>query len=221
MGFVGQQLKKILYYTPAAPFICHRCQYNFSPAQLGFLCDCIDGSVHLPGPILEIGCFVGCTTVWLNKHMHAAKTEKPHIAIDTFSGFTEADIKYEVQQRGKSGRQMREGFAYNSQRWFDKTIEVNQIRRVKSIQGDASELDYTPYRNISFALIDVDLYLPVKKTLERIWPLMAQGGIIVVDDCVAGQCYDGALQAYCEFMEHEGLPQKIVHTKLGLIEVGA
>jgi O-methyltransferase len=221
MGFLRHALKNILLSTPAAPFLCHRFQYNFSPAQLGFLCDCLDRTATLPGPILEIGCFAGCTTVWLNKHMDASQIEKPYVAIDTFSGFTEADIEYEVQERSKSEVQMRAGFASNSQDWFNKTMSVNQVSRVTSIRGDAAELDYKPFRNISFALIDVDLYLPVKKTLESIWPLMAPGGIVVVDDCVDGQCYDGALQAYSEFTEGRQLPRRIVHTKLGVIEVAS
>ena len=68
-------------------------------------------------------------------------------------------------------------------------------------------------------MIDVDLYIPVLHALEAIVPLMRAGGIVVVDDCVTGQFYDGALQAYTEFTSVRGLPSKIVHSKLGVIEI--
>jgi hypothetical protein len=48
---------------------------------------------------------------------------------------------------------------------------------------------------------------------------MAPGGVIVVDDCLADNMYDGALQAYREFTAAQGLPERITHGKLGVIDV--
>lgn len=220
MGFLKNQIRNVLWHTPFARLIYPRLQYNFTPAQLCFLCNCIDQTSHLPGPIFDIGCYAGYTTVWLNRHMGCSGIEKPYIAIDTFSGFTMSDIQYEVQKRekGKSERQLRKSFSSNSKKRFDRILEINQITRVRSFQADAGFFDYTPYHDISFALIDVDLYLSVKRTLERIWPQMAYGGIIVIDDCAHGLWCDGALCAYSEFTDGKKIRKQIVHGKLGVIK---
>jgi hypothetical protein len=46
------------------------------------------------------------------------------------------------------------------------------------------------------------------------------GRLIVIDDCVTGQFYDGALQAYTEFVTAWGRPVEVVHGKLGIFEIG-
>jgi O-methyltransferase len=100
-----------------------------------------------------------------------------------------------------------------------KTLDLNGFPGVTLVKADASTYDYSRHDQISFALIDVDLYLPVRKALDAIWPRMADGGIIVIDDCAPENIYDGALQAYREFVAERGLPDRVVHTKLGVIEV--
>jgi len=210
------QLKNLVYRSPLARLTCPRYIYNMEPTQLGFLASCVDRTRELPGPILEVGCFVGATTIWLNMHMNCTDIEKPYFVIDTFSGFTPTDLDHEVHKRGKSESIM--AFQENDQAWFDKTMQVNGFSRVTSIQADAGSFDYSRFSDLSFVLVDVDLYIPVLGALERLWPQMARGGLIVVDDCLPNNDADGALQAYDEFIQKHGLPRNIVHKKLGVIE---
>lgn len=65
----------------------------------------------------------------------------------------------------------------------------------------------------------MDLYLPVRNSLEKLYPRMEEGSIIIVDDCEGPGLWDGALQAYEEFTHHFNLPFRIEHRKLGVIEV--
>jgi hypothetical protein len=46
---------------------------------------------------------------------------------------------------------------------------------------------------------------------------MEKGGIIIIDDCRQDKYYDGALQAYEEFVKIKNLPKKIELEKLGVI----
>jgi predicted O-methyltransferase YrrM len=114
---------------------------------------------------------------------------------------------------------MRNAFRYNHRSWVAKALALNEVDNVTLIRADASHFDYSAYRDISFALIDVDLYLPVRSALQALFPVMAPGGVIVVDDCLADNMYDGALQAYREFTAAHGLPERITHGKLGVIDV--
>ncbi len=93
----------------------------------------------------------------------------------------------------------------------------NNITRDIPIQADIKTYDMEPLSPISFCLIDVDLYLPVKAALEKVVRLMHPGGIVVVDDCQEHPLWDGALQAYQEFTSEHGIDPKIVEGQFGLV----
>jgi predicted O-methyltransferase YrrM len=220
-NYVARLLKHAAYRSPLARFFAARYGYNFRPAQLCFLVHCLDRTRHLAGPILEVGCFQGATTIWLKTHLRATGVEKEYFAIDTFEGFVVSDVDHELTERGKLGdaRLLRKAFASNDASWVRKALALNGFPEVHVVKADASTYDYSVHRDISFALIDVDLYVPVRNALAAMWEQMADGGIIVVDDCAPGNVYDGALQAYREFTAMHGLPEQIVEEKLGVIEV--
>ncbi len=57
--------------------------YMFTPAQLCFLVHCLDETKHLQGPVVEVGCARGQTTLYLNLHLASLESPKPYICIDT------------------------------------------------------------------------------------------------------------------------------------------
>jgi O-methyltransferase len=214
---VAKFVKEAQFQSPLRRYFFPRYAYNFSPPQLNFLCQCIEETAHLDGSIAEVGCFDGSATVFLNKYMDAKGIEKNYFAVDTFSGFVPEDIRVEVDERGKS-RSMFNGFQSNKKKWFDGTMRQNGVTRVHSIQADVNEYDLTTLGPLSFCLLDVDLYRPIRKSLGELYEMLIPGGIIVVDDCdVSVERWDGADQAYKEFMKERNQPINIVHGKLGQI----
>ena len=105
----------------------------------------------------------------------------------------------------------------NKKAWFDYSMKLANLNCVTSIEADVAEFDFDSISPISFCLVDVDLYLPTKQCLPRIYNNMSPGGIIVVDDCEADNLYDGAMQAYEEFITDTHVPKKIECGKLGVI----
>ena len=90
--------------------------------------------------------------------------------------------------------------------------------RVKSIEADVNQYDLRTLGPLSFCLLDVDLYRPIRKSLKELYDVLSPGGIMVVDDCdESNRVWDGADQAYKEFMKDAGRPIEIRHGKLGLI----
>jgi O-methyltransferase len=208
--------KSIAFETPLARVIGARYAYNFRPNQLAFLCACITEVADVPGCVVEAGCFAGATTVYLGEHMRATGVDKPYYALDTFAGFIEAQRQYEVAARDKNPQAFG-GFALNSKRWFDRTMQINQLDRVTSLRADVGEFDFSSLAPIAFCLLDVDLYLPTKAAIPRIYESLSPGGILVVDDCLEKNIFDGACQAYGEFVRDSGLLSEIRHVKLGVI----
>ena len=187
-------------------------------AQLCFLCECIEKTRDVPGTIVEIGCSHGATAIFINKYMESLGIEKKYICIDTFSGFVAEDIKYEVSKRGKK-KSFYYGFKANKKKWFDFTMKMNNINNVQSIQVDVNKLDFSRLGNISFCLLDVDLYRPIKKCLPYLFNSLSKNGIIIIDDCTPNDIrFDGADEAYKEFLKEINYTENIVLGKLGVIE---
>lgn len=196
-------------------YLTYRYDYSFTPSQLGFLVSCLDATSEVAGRIVEVGCAYGHTTVFLNKHLQDRGMNKEYICVDTFSGFTEADIRHEHEQRGKTSAYR--GFADASLDAFHRTMRVNKVE-VGIIQGDVCEMNLADYAPISFALLDVDLYRPMSHALGQLYEALSPGGRIVVDDCQEHPLWDGALQAYEEFIDLHNQPRRIEFGQFGVID---
>lgn len=193
--------------------------FQFSPRQLIFLTECVERVAEIEGCCAEIGCNRGYTSAFLSRFMEESGIRKNYYAVDTFSGFIPEHVDYEVGRRGKS-ESIRHKMADNKKAWFDRSMAVTGIEGLKSVEADAATFDYSTIAPIAFCLLDVDLYLPIVAALPRIYENLTPGGIIVVDDCAPDQAWDGALQAYGEFVESMHLPQDVRCGKLGLVEKG-
>lgn len=217
VAVAGDIVKNLLYKTRFARWFCITYDFQYMPPNLCLLAQLLKEAIKVQGTILEVGCFRGATTVWLCKYLETVEEDRRYFALDTFSGFVEEHATYEEEKRKKSSRAILGNFSKNSQAWFDKTMEVNNIKNVTSIKADASVYDYSKLGPIAFALIDVDLYVPVRDALNKIFPLMSPGGVIAVDDCKEDSLFDGAREAYLQFVDAKGLPRVIENSKIGII----
>jgi predicted O-methyltransferase YrrM len=210
-------IKEIQFNSPFRRYFFPRFPYGFTAPQLCFLCRCIEDSRHVVGAIAEIGCAGGYTTLFLNKYMDAQNIRKVYYAMDTFSGFVADDIEIEVTKRGKT-KNLFTGFQANKKKWFDWAMQQNNMTQVQSIGADVNEYDLTTLGPLAFVLLDVDLYRPMKKCLREVYQVLSPGGTIVVDDCdPSNSQYDGADQAYKEFMGEMGQATECIYGKLGIV----
>lgn len=210
-------IKFFLSMTSFRKFVFPRWRYNFSASDLVFMCECLEEIRGVSGSVLEIGCEYGETTLFLNQYMVDRDIIRQYYCIDTFNGFTEDDINFEVEARHKF-RENLLGFRNNSKKWFERTLLDAGHESVTVFQKDVSEFDFQLVSPVSFALLDVDLYKPIEVCLPRLYKALSLGGIIIVDDCdPTDPNYDGAYYAYIEFMASNQLPVCIVGRKLGII----
>ena len=218
--FLDKVARTILYHSPFRPFALYKYRYAFSPAQYCWLIALLDEALQVEGHIIEVGCYRGYTTVFLNKHLDEVAPERTYYAVDTFSGFTKDAVKHEIKKRDKKrDKKAFKKFTVNSVEWFKQTLRLNHILRVEAIDAKAEALNaLLPLTDpVCFALVDVDLYLPTLKSLNALKKRMASGGIIIVDDCQENHAYDGSRQALEEFCAEHNLHYEIVAGKLGVI----
>lgn len=203
------------FITPLWRFFLPVMKFDMSIPQLNFLVGCLR-ELECDGVVLEIGVGGGATSVVLARDMMWHEKRRQFVAIDTFCGFTEDDVRYEQIHRGKTDNY--EYYRSNDIEWYRKTLIAHGIADAVVFKSDAKFFDYSSLGPIAFCLFDVDLYKPTKEVLPVLYENLASGGVIVVDDCSPVQSiYDGAGQAYREFCFDMGLPVEIVHEKLGVI----
>jgi SAM-dependent methyltransferase len=194
-----------------------RYPYMYEPNQLVFLTECINAVRDVPGCFVEAGCAYGTTTVFLNRFMKSMAIDRDYFAIDTFSGFVPDQRDHEVRERGKQLSHFKGVFSDNRKAWFDRTMALNGLERIRSFETDVTQFDFSAAGPIAFCLLDVDLYQPIRDVLPKIFAALSPGGILVIDDCQPDAPWDGALQAYEEFVRANGLRHEIVAVKLGVI----
>ncbi|AOS43616.1 Mycinamicin III 3''-O-methyltransferase [Lacunisphaera limnophila] len=213
-------VKRALFWSPLRSYLLYKYRYAFTPGQLARLTLLATEAAAADGDFCEIGCYRGYTTVFLNRHLDAIAPAKRYWAIDTFGGFVAADVTHEQAVRGKSGREERRAldkFTVNSRAWFEANLRANGITRVRTHAAAVQDFDFPADTRLCFALLDVDLYLPTVAGLAKLWPRLAPGGLVVVDDCQADHVYDGSRQAVEEFCAQHGIGYELVETKLAVL----
>jgi SAM-dependent methyltransferase len=188
----------------------------YDPDQLVFLTRCLEETSHVPGACVEAGCGFGATTAFLKRFMQVTGIDKPYVGIDTFSGFVEEQVDYEIEHRGKDPM-IRQTFNENKRTWVEESLRLAEVDGVQLVTRDVTQFDFDSLGGIAFCLLDVDLYKPIKAVLPKIYSALSEGGIIVVDDCVDGTEWDGANEAYVEFVRGYNLEETIVCRKLGVL----
>lgn len=208
--------KEVLGATPLRRYFFPFFAYNMTAAQLVLLCRHLSLARTAPGAVLEVGCSTGMTTLFLNSFMTAEGIEKDYVAVDTFAGFVVEDVRLEIEQRGKRPAFF-DAFRTNSKRWYDDTMRMNGVTRVRSFEADVNHFDFAALGPVAFCLLDVDLYRPTRKALPELYRALSPGGFILVDDCDKdNERWDGADQAYREFCGEQGLPVRI-ECKIGIL----
>jgi O-methyltransferase len=129
----------------------------------------------VPGDIVELGCHAGGTSVFLKLTIDHLDPQRTLHVYDSFEGLPPA--------RGIDGEFFAEGDLRTSISSFLDTfsrlgIEPPVIHPGWFQKVLPSELPEV----ISFALLDGDFFESILVSLKHVWPRVAKGGIIMIDD---------------------------------------
>jgi hypothetical protein len=102
------------------------------------------------------------------EHLRTIGDDRPLNLIDTFNGFTQQSVDYEIHNRKKIKSDLM-AFRYGNQQIFEKTLHERGYRNFRIFKGDAAAFDYSELAPIAVVLLDIDLYMPTKAALDRIW----------------------------------------------------
>jgi len=214
---VAELGKYFVYRTPLMRrLMAPRYGYKVDPGQLCAMINFIDATKSAGATIAEVGVAQGDTSTFLLQHLVTTSDPRTLHLFDTFAGFTEQSVNYEVSVRNKPEKEY-DLFRYGDEAQFSRNLKKAGYERFKTIKGDAAAFDWSQIEPIGAVLLDIDLYQPTIDVLEAVYPHLIEGGGVVVDDCLADTPFDGSLQAYEEFISRHNLPFERVGQKGAVI----
>ena len=205
-------IKKFIFNN--TPFGAPSYSYNLEPIQLSEIIVSIEKIKNIKGSICEIGVARGMTSRFICEHLKMQNYKEKFYCIDTFTSFEKEDVDFEIQNRKKNKKEL-VGFSYNNyDKWKRNFINFDFVRPVKT---DIKKFDFKSISPIKLVILDVDLYKPTQIALNNLKGNMVTGGIIIVDDVKNNNSWDGAYQAFYEFVKSNSYNYRIIGNKCGII----
>lgn len=192
-----------------APLMYRRPIPELPPERLYLYLDALWRTRDLPGAVVEVGCFQCGTAAWAARMLRAMHARREYVCIDTFGGFVGDQFDEDV--RAGTAESHRSGFSANSRDFVQSLLERWDVPEIMLIQGDIVSLPASALPDqVAVALVDVDLEVPTYAALEKIYPRLADGGVMFVDDCVEepSNTFRGARIGYQRFVADHHLPEE-------------
>jgi len=144
--------------------------------------------INLPGDVVELGVFKGGSIIQFATFRELLENEKSRkiIGFDIFGKFPETE-KVDSDKEFISKWNEQHAGEFLSRDDIYKSLELKNIHNVELIQGDICNtldeyFDRNSHVKISLLHIDVDVYEPSKKGLDKLYDKVVRGGIIAFDD---------------------------------------
>jgi O-methyltransferase len=143
---------------------------------------------HVEGSFAELGVYKGNSAALL---AHFARRHNRQLYLfDTFSGFDRRDLKG-VDSVGRIE------FTDTSLEGVRAFVGEDRVTYVPGFFPASAETIEMPEK-LAIAHIDCDLYEPMRAALERFYPIMSPGGLLIMHDYSSGH-WPGATKAVDEF----------------------
>jgi hypothetical protein len=200
-----------------APILYRHRPIGLSAGKLRLYLDAIHRTRELSGAVVEIGCNV-CGTSSLGRQMLRKQgSDRRYVCVDTFAGFVEEQHADDVE-RGNPGSKAG-AFGASDIHLARRVLKLHGAADVELIEADICRLDPEELPvEISVVAVSLKNYQPIYAALEKIWPRMSPGGVVLVDDCGEGAATWRAGEAFEAFTAERGIERRI-EFGMGRIEV--
>lgn len=153
----------------------------------------------IEGDFVEFGCYVGTTSVFLAELL--ASSDRKLWLYDSFMGLPEKA----AEDSSPAGEQFQPGELFAPKKVLEKNLarfDRRSIRIKKAWFSDLGAQDVPD--SIAFAFLDGDYYHSILDPLQLIWPRLADGAVVIVDD-YANEALPGATRAVDEWVKTHNL----------------
>lgn len=162
-------VKNILFWHP------HKTE-NISKQALSILLDRLVDTKLVDGAVLELGCHMGLTSVYIRRVLDRLKSKKEMHVYDSFEGLPEKKLE---DTTATNARFLNGSMSVNEEALIEK-FKIEKLKVPIIHKGWFKDVDY-PER-ISFVFLDGDFYQSILDGLTKVVPHMSPGGIICIHD---------------------------------------
>ncbi len=161
---------------------------------------------EIPGDVVEFGCYVGTTSVFLAKHL--AHTNKKLYLYDSFEGLPSKT----TEDDSPAGLQFKEGELLASKKQLILHLKQAHVPMPHITKGWFSELTEVDMpKQIAFAFLDGDYFHSIRDPLRLIEKHLVEGAVIIVDD-YANEALPGAARATNQWLKSHAGSIKVEHS---------
>ncbi|MBT5021213.1 methyltransferase [Candidatus Woesearchaeota archaeon] len=133
--------------------------------------------LKIPGAVVELGCHEGLTAAIMQKTLDGLNSNKKIYVYDSFEGLPKLSKKDKKHI-------LKKGDLNTSEKKLIKTFTKLNLKLPKINKYWFKNIPKNKLpKNICFAHLDGDTYYSIKESLEKIYPLLSQGAITIIDDC--------------------------------------
>ena len=131
------------------------------------------------GAVVEFGCYIGTTSLYIERLLSLHHDERPFHVYDSFAGLpakTNPDAS-------PAGEQFQAGELSVTKKQFIHEFQKAKLRLPTIHKSWFSELtDHDLPESIAFAFLDGDFYESIRDSLVLVLPRMTAGSTLVIDD---------------------------------------
>lgn len=158
---------------------------------------------EVPGDIIEVGIFKGETSQIICEFLMKNSETQRYFGLDTFKGYEDEDM---VNVNAAAVRNQNTKRWYWSKQAVEKRLNFFDEIRYSIVEGDCKEtipklIETKELQELSLIYVDCNLYSPSIKAMRDLWPLLAPGGIMAIDEHLTG----GETQAIQEFAKEQNI----------------
>lgn len=153
----------------------------------------------IPGDIVEFGCYAGTTSLFIRRLLDekGESGSRAFHVYDSFEGLPEKG----GQDESAAGTAFQPGKLAVSKKEFLHQFRAANLQPPIVHKGWFGQLtDSEVPKKIAFAFLDSDFYESIMDSLKLVWPRMAQGGAVLVDD-YGREALPGAERAVTIFLK--------------------
>lgn len=130
----------------------------------------------IPGDVVELGCYEGTTAIIMQKTLDQLHAHKRIHVYDSFLGLPE-------KSRKDGSTSYSKGLCCSSKEQLIQNYKNHRTKLPKIHEGWFKDtLPHGLPKLISFAHLDSDIYSSILESWTYVYPRLAKGGIVVVDD---------------------------------------
>lgn len=179
--------------------------------QMKYILDNFYSVKDIPGDVVELGCNVGTTALYIRRLLNMLESGKEFHVYDSFEGLPEANDFDGNPPRLNKGNLAKEQSSFEKS-FSDAGLECPIIHKGWFI--DIPDIEYP--EKICFAFFDGDFYSSIIDSFFKVYHKMSKGGIIIVHD------YEGAdlpgVKKACEYFLSDK-PEKVCEVVRGMAKI--